>query len=303
MAFSLEQFYRDLDIQYDTHDLSSIEQFLLRSQAKAYADSLVSVPFDGCPSCIPEAVPNMNYVSVCNELACFYRGLSRFQDSLSAFADAEKELESFYRQETVEYATVLLNKAGTYRYMQDLTAALSLFQKSAHIMEQAGPERVEILSGLYNNIGLVYLDLNDPKQALTFFLKAMSIVEKRPEMITECGSTWNNLAVTYDRLARREDADIAISNAVRILSGLNGGNDSHYPAALNTRGTFAFRSGNYEAALADFTEAAEKTLLIYGKNIEYACACENCAAACEKLGRIQEADSWKARAEACKPTH
>lgn len=297
MAFSLDKFYRELDNCYDSHDLKAIEDFLLHSKKTAYADSLAVFPNDGCPSCVPEAVPNMNYVSVCNEQACFYRGLSRFEDSLAAFSDAEQELESYYKKDTVEYATVLLNKAGTYRYMHDLDNALALFLRAAEIMKEAGPDRTEVLCGLYNNIGLVFLDLREPEKAAAYFMEAMNIVENIPEMIVQCGSTWNNLATAYDLLGKRELADTAVQNAISILGALEDGNECHYPAALNTRGTFAFRAGNYEAALKDFKEALEKTRLIYGENVEYAYACSNCAAVCEKLGRSEEAAAWTAKSK------
>ena len=45
-------------------------------------------------------------------------------------------------------------------------------------------------------------------------------------------------------------------------------------------------------ALEDFLEALEKTRLVYGENAEYAYGCSNCAAACEKLGRMEEAGGW-----------
>ena len=298
MAFDLNQFYRELDEHYAAHDNAATEAFLRKARSRAYQEGLTSPLPQGCPSCAPPLEPNMEYVSVCNELACFYRGLSRFQESLDTFGLAQEELESLYLQNTPEYATILLNKAGTCRYMGDLDQALAYFSQAERILDLDRKGKPEVMAGLYNNIGLLYLDKKETEKALTYFQKALPLVLASPNMIVEQGTTWNNLAVTFDTLDRREDADEAIHHAVQILSSLDGGVNPHYPAALNTRGTFAFRAGRYQDALTDFTEALEKTRLIYGENIEYAYACSNCASACEKLGLAEQSRSWMEQSEA-----
>lgn len=293
MAFDLNRFYRQLDEHYAAHDNTATEQFFKDSRQKAYQDGLADPLPAGCPSCAPPIKPNMAYVSVCNEMACFYRGLSRFQDSLDAFARAQEELESLYLQNTAEYATILLNKAGTCRYMGDLDSALEHFSRSARILETNQKGSPQILAGLYNNIGLVYLDKKNPSEALSRFRQALHIVSENPEQIVEQGTTWNNLAVAYDALGQRVQADEAVEHAVAILSGLDCGTNPHYPAALNTRATFAYQAGRYEEALKDFENALKKTRLVYGENIEYAYGCNNCAMVCEKLGMDENARIWR----------
>ena len=292
MAFDLERFYRELDAHYAAHDNREVEKFFRKSQEAAYNSGMAFPANDGCPSCVPELKPNMEYVAVCNEMACFYRGLSRFTESLETFELAKKELESLYCQNTVEYATVLLNMAGTYRYMKETDCALKYFTDAAKILEQQKDSPSSVLAGLYNNIGLVYLDRQEPGQAIGYFEQALSLVSAAPEQIVELGTTWNNLAVGYDALGKQTEAKMAVQNAVAILSELDDGVNPHYPAALNTRGTFAYRAGEYDQALADFTQALEKTKLVYGENIEYTYGCDNCAAVCKMLGHSEEAEQW-----------
>lgn len=298
MIFDLKKFYQELDEHYAAHDNEATERFLKSSRSRAYQEGLADPIPTGCPSCAPPLEPNMPYVSVCNEMACFYRGLSRFQDSLDCFTLAQEELETLYLQNTPEYATILLNKAGTYRYMGDLDNALDHFSRSARILSTDNKGKPDVLAGLYNNIGLVWLDKKDPKKALSYFQKALPLVSADENLIVEQGTTWNNLAAAYNALGRREEADEAIQNSVSILSGLDCGVNPHYPAALNTRGTFAYQAGNYKQALCDFTEALEKTRLVYGENIEYAYACGNCAAVCSQMGRKEDADRWTRECQA-----
>ena len=293
MAFDLNRFYRQLDEHYAAHDNAATEQFLKSSRSQAYQEGLADPLPAGCPSCAPSPEPNMAYVSVCNEMACFYRGLSRFRDSLDAFTLAQEELESLYLQNTVEYATILLNKAGTYRYMGDTDQALEHFSRSARILETDRKGTPQVLAGLYNNMGLVYLDKKQPQEALEHFLRALPLVSAGPDRTVEQGTTWNNLAAAYRALGQQTQAEDAVGRAVDILSLLDEGVNPHYPAALNTRGTFAYEAGRYQQALEDFLEALEKTRLVYGENAEYAYGCSNCAAACEKLGRMEEAGEWR----------
>lgn len=295
MAFNLKKFYEELDQHYAAHDLEETENFLKEQQKKAY-DSGAWIPQNnGCPSCVPEMEPNMDYVAVCNETACFYRGLSRWEESLETFALAQKELDSLYRNHTAEYATLLLNKAGTYRYMGQLKEALDTFRQADRIYASLDAVEPGVMAGLFNNIGLVYLDLKKPREAADYFNQAMEKLDLCEDCVAERGTTWNNLAAVYDLNGKTDEAETAVEKAVEILAKLDDGMNPHYPAALNTRGTFAFRRGEYEQALEDFKQALEKTRLVYGENVEYAAGCANCAVVCRKLGREEEADLWEER--------
>lgn len=293
MAFDLKQFYDQLDAYYAKQDLEQTEAFLKEQQEKAYEKGNWIPQNEGCPSCVPEMEPNMDYVAVCNETACFYRGLSRWEESLEAFSLAQKELDSLYRNHTADYATLLLNKAGTYRYMGKLNEALDTFRQADRIYANLEHTDPGVLAGLYNNIGLVYLDRKQPREAADYFKQAMEKLNQCEDCEVERGTTWNNLAVAMDQQKNREEADAAVEEAVAILSNLDGGRNPHYPMALNTRGFFAFRNGQYELALADFKEALGKIRAVYGENAEYAAGCGNCAVACRKLGREDEAGMWE----------
>lgn len=297
MAFDLNRFYRELDEHYGAHDNEKTEAFLKKSKETADRAGTPMPVNTGCPSCVPPLEPNWAFVSVCNEMACFYRGLSRFEESLATFEEAQKELESLYQQRSAEYATVLLNKAGTYRYMGDTEKALEHFQKAARIFEQHPDCPKATLAGLYNNIGLVYLDQKKPEEALGSFVQAMNLLEAEADVLVETGTTWNNMAAALDILGKTEEANMALENAIAILKEIDDGSNPHYPAALNTRGTLKYRAGDYAAALEDFQAALEKTKLVYGENVEYAHGCRNCAAVCLAMGDDAGAESWQQKAD------
>ena len=297
--FDLKQFYQELDRHYAAHDNAATEQFLSASREKARLAG-APLPFnDSCPSCVPPIEPNMDYICVLNEQACFYRGLSRFEECLEAFSAAQEELEQLYRTDTREYGVLLLNKAGAYRYMGDTEQALAHFRKAQRILEAHADTPVGTLAGLYNNIGLLSLDLHQDEEAERCFHRALDLLRQTQAHQVELATTYNNIAFLISARGQYAEAAETIQAALEILSRLDDGLNAHYPAALNTRGALLYRTGEYAGALSDFALAAEKTEIIYGKNVEYASACANCAAACRALGRQAEADVWQARADAC----
>ena len=155
------------------------------------------------------------------------------------------------------------------------------------------------LAGLYNNIGLLSLDLHQDEEAERCFHRALDLLRQTQAHQVELATTYNNIAFLLSARGQYAEAAETIQAALEILSRLDDGLNAHYPAALNTRGALLYRTGEYAGALSDFALAAEKTEIIYGKNVEYASACANCAAACRALGRQAEADVWQARADAC----
>ncbi|MGN0772781.1 MAG: tetratricopeptide repeat protein [Candidatus Ventricola sp.] len=297
--FDLKQFYQELDRHYAAHDNAATEQFLCASREKARLAG-APLPFnDSCPSCVAPIEPNMDFICVCNEQACFYRGLSRFEACLEAFSAAQEELEQLYLTDTREYGVVLLNKAGAYRYMGDAEQAMALFQQARRILEAHSDTPAGTLAGLYNNIGLLSLDLHREEDAERCFHQALALLERTQDHQVELATTYNNIAALYSTRRQYQEAADAVRSSVEILSRLDDGLNAHYPAALNTRGALLYRLGDFEGALSDFALAAEKTEIIYGRNVEYAAACANCAAACRALARADEAAAWQAQSDAC----
>lgn len=294
----IEKFYEELDRVYSTNDLERIESFLLNSRQRFYEQGQASVLPMGCPGCVPEEKPNIDYVSVCNELACFYRGLSRWQEAMDNYAKAVNELKRFGLNDTPNYAMVLLNMAGACRLMGEKESALKNFEQAEKIFKNRGVDNPYVYASLYNNIALVYQDIGDADSALQYLLLALENIEKTPENVTELGSTCNNLAALYISKNELEKAESYVERAIAALRQVD--DEAHYPAALNTRGTLKFRRGDYAAALESFSAALELTERVYGKSVEFATGCDNCARACEKLGDTQRAEDYRQRARSAR---
>lgn len=289
MAFDLNHFYTQLDDCFAQRDNDLVERYLRSALDEAKMAGL-SQTLDSADG---KRDANLAYVAVCNELASFLRGLSRFDESLAVYDAAKTELQGHGQGQSENYATVILNEAGCWRYMQKPQKALELFLEAADILSQAPEAQPQVLAGLFNNIALVYLDLKDPEKSRVFLNQALEICEKTLGMMQELGITWNNLANTYYALGLKEEAFNASNQATRILGAIFDGQDAHYPAALNTRGILYFREGNYAQALEDFEQSMGKTRQVFGENVDYMITCSNCALCCRKLGREEEAQKWE----------
>lgn len=292
MSFDLNKFYTELDNCFAMRDNNLVESFLRNSLDEAKMSDPVNAE--------PRSEANMAFVVVSNELASFLRGLSRFEESLATYDAAKEELRAHGMEDSKDYATVILNEAGCWRYMQEPQKALALFLQAADILSKAASSEAGVLAGLFNNISLTYLDLKEPEKALAFLNRALDICERTPSMTQELGITWNNLANAYYALNDKEEAFNASNQATRILAAIFDGQDAHYPAALNTRGILYFREGDYVQALEDFEQSMNKTRLVFGENVDFMITCGNCAACCRKLGREEDARKWEEKQDELK---
>jgi len=298
MAFDIEQFYVRLDEHYGGHDNAATEEFLLRSKARAAELSATPGMEVSCPSCVESPEVNLEFVSVCNELGCFYRSLSRWQEAVIAFQEGLDELRRFFQDKTPTAAMLYMNLADTQRLMGRLDGALGLFHQAEQILIRDEAANQPALAGLYNNLALVYQAQGNLKQTVECAEHSISILRDLGEHGADLGAALNNLAAALAALGRQDEADAAICASVELLSSQDCGVTPHYPAALNTKGIFAFRAGDLETAAHCFTLALEKTGEFYGKNAQYAAGCRNCAEVYQRMGQLEKAAAYRAQAEA-----
>lgn len=284
-------FYEELDALYSRNDNPAVEKYLLDCLNRVEEQQHAALSCS-CSCCAPEPEADMDLVIVCNELACFYRGQSRYGESLDAFRRAKRELELFHRENSPDYATVILNMAGAYRMMGEPEKALEVFENAGSILAASGCTDSYVLASLCNNKALVYQELRRYEEAVEQMKQALALLEDKPEHAEERGTTCNNLAIALADLGRQSEADEYITRGTELLAAQDGGSNPHYPAALNTRGVFRYSSGDFAGALADFQEALEKLERIYGKNGDYISCCANCSAVCAILGDRDGADRY-----------
>ena len=310
MAFDVNKFYEELDAHYARYDNAATEQFLMDSLA--LSEEYMIIP-SSCSSCEDhcdrtgeekydqlsdhekEWIINCSdtRIAVLNEMACFYRGLSKWDKCLTAFDAVKAELEIRGMQNNSAYAVVILNMAGAYRLMGKLEEALASFKDAEKILLAASNTSDYELAGLYNNTGLVYQDMKDLANAAECFEKALTFLEKVPDNDAEIATNRANLAVTYYNSGNREKAIQCLDTAIEMFDNMDGGLNPHHAGALNTKAVMLFNAGDTAGAAETFEKAIEKTKLIFGENKEYAVGCKNASLAFEALGNTEKAEYYK----------
>lgn len=295
MSFDTKSFYDELDGYYARYDNAATEKFLLDSLNNVENSMIISAGCSCCcgddDSCEIDAQDkewiisrSQGMIAILNELACFYRGVSRWPECIDAFSRLKAEMESCGIMCSDNYALVTLNLAGAYRLMGDYEKALAAFGEAREILALNGKNDPYSTASLYNNEGLVYQDMKEFAKAADHFEKALEYMRQVPDNDAEIATSLSNAAMAYYSAGDLAKAQTMLDESLAIFSELDGGMNPHYAGCLNTKALFAFHAGEVELAAKTFELAIEKTRLIFGENREFVIGCRNCAFAYSKLG-------------------
>lgn len=190
----IHELIAEIDITLNAGDDTAAEKKILDSIAK-YSET--------CPD-------NLVGQSVLfNELGGFYRSRGFFDQGETAFLKAKDLLEQAGESPyTVNYATTLNNLAGLYRMSRQFQKAIASFDAAIDAYEHCtGDVPADYLASVYNNKGLLYLDLQDYPEAKSIFRKAEGILEKGGSYPFALGTTLSNLGFAF--IAEKEYPEAA----------------------------------------------------------------------------------------------
>jgi tetratricopeptide (TPR) repeat protein len=280
-----ERFYAELDDVYASQP-DAVERFL---SDRAAACSL------------RDGEPSLEYLMCLSELGGYYRGVSRYEDSLRAHKAAEKVIESLWGPRSSQYAVNLGNMAGTYRMMGEPDASLDAFGRAIEIydeLEVRGELKEDgayLRAGALNNIALLYRDRKEYERSLDCLRSAAALLETDPRLKEELATTYVNLSGICQQTGKMDYAREYLEKALGIFRTLPEDN-AHYAAALNAKGALQTADGQFEEA----RKTLETVLSIIGKvsaeNAEYGCVCRNMARLCQRLEQQDEATRYMERA-------
>ena len=171
MDWDARGFYQELDSAY-RQGLERTEMFLLKSREE-----------------FQTAGNAAGLVAVHNELGSFYRGTSRYTESLTAFQLAGEEIIRRLGMDCAEYATLLNNMAGTYRLMGSPKEAAELFQQAIDIYRDQGAEDSYAFISVLNNISLAYQELGRLEEAAVYLEQALTKLRRIPGHLHEAAVT------------------------------------------------------------------------------------------------------------------
>ena len=274
MQQTLQTFYQNLDQYYAAGEIDQMERFLLETEAQ-YRKNTAGAAQIG--------------VAVYNELGSLYRGISRYDASISSFQHARQLVEKEIGADSVQYATVLNNMAGTCRLMGHFDDALQLFHMAEQIYARAGEEQSYAYASVLNNMSLVYRELEDLQPAIDYLEKALTIIWAMPNTQQEIAITYNNLAAMYRQAGNTAKAMQCVDLAMQYFDQCCEQENVHYAAGLNSLAGLLYAERDDERALELYQKSAQYTKRFFGENIEYGITCRNMYWVYERLGKRNEA--------------
>ena len=229
-----------------------------------------------------------------NELIGYYRETGQAEESFQMAAQAIAQAERMGLENTVPFATTLLNAANAYRAGGRLQESLEAYGLVQEIYGKQLPEDHLFMAGLQNNLSLLYQEMQEYDKAKTCLLKALEIVRTK-EAFYEVGVTYANLASTCVRLGELEEAESYAVSSMETFQKI-GEADRHYGAALAAMGACLYEKEEYEKAGDYYRQAMELVERGIGKTNAYYRLKEH-VEACEKAAEKATEKTAKEAAE------
>lgn len=220
--------------------------------------------------------------SVYNEVACWLRGVSRYEESLGFYERSLAIMESCGDECADMENRVRLNLATLYRLMGDLGKAQELFDRLCQELA-SGADRYAYVSAL-NNFALVYQDRGQFQRALELYDRVLEVLPGCPNVDEhELATTYANMAGAHMRMGNLREAEAAARDAIAIFDSMRS-EDSHLASAQTMLGSILYMEGEFEEASGAFERALNLNLKYYGRNVDYARIAQSLARAREKTG-------------------
>jgi len=234
-------YFKIVDSSYGTEDNQKIESEIKRACALAKEN-------EGEKSAI--------YASMLSELGGFYRGLTRYDESVDCFTRAAEILKELNGPMSPDYATCVNNRAGSYRQMRLFDKAEEGFAECLSIYENTVGKKHILYSAGLNNVALVALDKGQTDRAAALLAEAAEILKDMPDHLDEYATSLANTAELYRQLGRYEEAERNLLEAKDVYENqMHDTFTPHYHAILNSLGLVCMATGRYQEAAERFRSA------------------------------------------------
>lgn len=262
----LNQVMAELDELFTQERISEIPQFLESHIAQAGAEGAQDI-----------------MLTLYNECIGFYREVGQYERSIEYCHKAVSLMNEMGLQDTLPYATTLLNAANAHRAAGLLQESLELYNKVRPIYIALLDEDDMYFAGLYNNLSLLYQEMGDFAAAKEQLENALYIVNHKQDTQFEVAVTQANLANTCIELGQDDEAKARAEEAIRIFEEI-GVDDAHYSAALSALGSLYYMDKDYPNALEVMEKSRECVAKYLGAdNIQYQRLSENIKIIKDKL--------------------
>lgn len=222
-------------------------------------------------------------LTIVNELIGLYRDTSQFENMLLYCRQSLKLMKNIGLEGTNPYAKALLNVANAYRAAGMQEESLQVYDQVKGIYEQILEKQDLDWAAYYNNLGLLYQEMNRHEEACLSFEKALSIVEAHQEERIKQAVTHGNLAASYVQCRKLKEAQAHIQAALAIFNQ-DEEKDFHYSAAAAAAGDLCMEQQDYVKAAAYYEDALKEQERQAGRTSFYVRVLEKLQDAYGRLG-------------------
>ena len=203
-------------------------------------------------------------ITILNELIGFFRDTSQYKKSMDCCEQVLRLMKKLGYEGTLPYATTCLNVANALRAAGHLEESLTFYESIFPIYEANLEERDERFASLYNNLSLLYQEMNDFERAVSCLGKALEIVSKGNDII-KVAITHSNLGASLLQLGKTEQAMMHLEQALAIFNQSEE-KDFHYNAAVAAMGQAYVTLGKLSEARECYLEALHEQMKHCGKS-------------------------------------
>lgn len=215
---------------------------------------------------ITEALEANRYEDVliiCNEMGGFFRVTGR-EGKASQLMDLALEMIVHLKLEgSVQHATTLVNAGTVYRVFKDYKKAFDCYEEADRIYKQLNNRYSYEVASLYNNQGLLFLDVGRNEEALTLLRESHDLIQELAPDSSTLATSEINLALTLMGLEDFTGAEDYLKKGLEIYEKMIN-KPGHYGSALTTAGDFAYYQGHNEQALGFWKDALDFMRSQYG---------------------------------------
>ncbi len=274
---------QELDTLFATHKIEQIEGFLVGKIQIAQKEE-----------------DRYSQITLLNELVGFYRDMSYVDKSLATAKQAMELVSESGLNGSIAHGTTVQNVANALRAAGQLESSKSYYDAAFGIYKGQLDEYDMRYASLYNNLSLLYQELEDYENACSSLERALVIVKEQEDAMIEVATTHTNLAMSLLKCNRLEEAMEHLEVAFTIFERQED-KDYHYSAALSAMGEAKYLTGDLESAISYYKLGMEEIERNVGRTRGYEIMAENYAIIKKQLEQsLQVQDSYTNGLELCK---
>lgn len=167
-----------------------------------------------------------------SELVGYYRKQNEREKGLISVNRALTLTEELQQEKLASGATVYINCATAYKAFGMPAEAMPLYRKAEQTYRAVLPSGDARFGGLYNNMALALVDLEDFEGAETAYLSALAVMISVPRGEAECAITYINLAHMYEDWGKSEQIAECMEKAYSLLKSKNLPRNGYYAFVL-----------------------------------------------------------------------